>query len=875
MQLDTVHYKEKPKSDISRIKPRTAKTEPLNISAEDFADAVCSGVSFAPGILRGGARAENWVSQQLFAVDIDNEDKTAPKGTKCCAAQPLTVEEVQRRCSEWEISPFLIYETFSSSDEWQKFRIVFASDRIITDGEQRDRIQRSFMELFPECDVSCKNRDRLFFGGKSRLFFDADSSFDPEAVLPLARAAEQTEQAERELDKLSKHSGRDRELDELKNGFDLLGYIEQNYSCKQKRSGRYVILNPCPVCGHKDDFVYYPATRSFKCFGASGDVGGTVIDFLMHTKSLNRAQAIKYLKEDICGIRPKTAQVPHPKPEPVSEQYRHLFDEDGELLTDKLTADDLISCEAIYSRIYELNSRTKIDGYIMKLGQAAKAFGLAGDVKTRANSYKAQALRLLKEQQKSQHREQTGQTARDLKSFPYIIEHETDSGDLYYTVSCPLLADFIRQNCRYIITHDRFSEYDRIFWYEGGVYKPITDSELQGYIKSYITAFDLAILKMRDVSEVMKDLKTDMRFIDESRLNADEDIINFKNGLYSISQGKLLPHSPECLSTIQIPCNYDPNSKACPTFISYINTLADGRGDKAELLLEYMAACISGINGYRLKKALFMYGRGDTGKSQAKALTELLLGSANCAAGDLADLEERFGTSSLYQKRLYGSGDMSFVSVKELKIFKNVTGGDDIFLEFKGKPAIRYKYKGLLWFCTNELPSFGGDRGEWVYNRIIPFECRNIIPIDKQDKHLLEKMYAEREAIISSMLMPALQNLVNRGYSFDIPGDITADLDAYRDRNSPVRTFYKECCEWRNNTYSDNMTAAKLFKVFKAWYEANVGKYCNYSAKTFKGELAELLGVTDIKALEVRRNNGRFLPFTVNNETRENYEYIM
>ena len=48
-----------------------------------------------------------------------------------------------------------------------------------------------------------------------------------------------------------------------------------------------------------------------------------------------------------------------------------------------------------------------------------------------------------------------------------------------------MLAEHIRQNCDYIITHDRFSDHDRMFWYEGGVYKPITDSILQGYIKGY------------------------------------------------------------------------------------------------------------------------------------------------------------------------------------------------------------------------------------------------------------------------------------------------------------------------------------------------------------------------------------------------------
>ena len=875
VQIDRVHYNDKPKKEVTAIKKRLAETIPAEMTAQDFAKAVSGGASFTPAILRGGAKAENWTAQQLFAVDIDNEDKTAPKGVKRRAAEPLTIEEVKRRCTEWDVYPFLIYETFSNSEQWQKFRIVFAANRVITDGAERDCIQQAFMELFPECDPSCKNRDRLFFGGKRAIFFNkSECYFDPAAVLPLGRAAQEQEHAERMLAELDRKNSSP-ELESLKRSFDLLGYIRQNYSVTEKRSGNYIILNPCPICGHKDDFVFYPQTNSFKCFGAHGDVGGTVIDFLMHTKGFDKPQAVRYFKEELCGITPRTTEstIKRPDPEPIPEQYAHLFDADRNLLFDELTGDDFINCEAIYSKILELESSAEISTYIMRLKQAAKRFKLAGAVEERASAYKQEALRILRAERKAARREQTGQTERDLKDFPYITERETEQGDIFYTVNCPMLAEHIRQNCDYIITHDRFSDHDRMFWYEGGAYKPITDSILQGYIKGYITAFDLNILKMRDVLEVMKDLKTDMCFVSEEQLNDNEDIINFQNGLYSISKNRLLPHTPELYSTIQIPCNYDPESVDCPVFTRYLFELVSDDLKKANLLLEYMGACISNIYGFRTKKALFMYGKGNTGKSQAKALIEMMLSEENCAAGDLSNLEERFGTGMLYQKRLYGSGDMSFVSVQELKIFKNVTGGDDILLEFKGKNAFPYKFKGFLWFCANELPSFGGDRGEWVYDRIIPFECKNVIPKAKQDKHLLDKMFAEREAIINVYLIPALQRLIANGYNFTLPNNVLDDLESYRDKNSPVRTFYKECCIMRKE-YTDGVTLATLYSAFKNWYYTNMNRSCTLSRKSFKKELAEYLGMPNPESLNVIRNDGTYIPVTLTKEARELYWQI-
>lgn len=310
IQLDTARYRTKPKKAVSEIKERLAASKPVTITAEEFRDAVCNGASFTPGILEGGAKAENWTAQQLFAVDIDNEDKNVPKkAEKRQAEKPLTLEEVERRCTEWDIYPILIYETFSSSEEWRKFRIVFAANRIITDGEERDRIQRGLMELFPECDGSCKNRDRLFFGGKGSLFFNADNCFEPAAIMPLGQSVLDQEHAEKMLSKIDRKSSSP-ELDDLKKSFDFLGYIRQKFNATEKHCGQRIVFNPCPICGHKDDFMFYTDTNTFKCFGASGDVGGSIIDFLMYTKRLDKSAAIRLFQKDLCGVKIGQAQIP-------------------------------------------------------------------------------------------------------------------------------------------------------------------------------------------------------------------------------------------------------------------------------------------------------------------------------------------------------------------------------------------------------------------------------------------------------------------------------------------------------------------------------------------------------------------------------------
>ena len=103
-----------------------------------------------------------------------------------------------------------------------------------------------------------------------------------------------------------------------------------------------------------------------------------------------------------------------------------------------------------------------------------------------------------------------------------------------------------------------------------------------------------------------------------------------------------------------------------------------------QLLMEFIGVCISNVKGWRMKKALFLVGQGDTGKSQLKSLVERLLGRGNFVGIDLKEIESRFGT------RLAGSSDMSFLSVDELKTFKKMTGGDSLFAEFKGQQAFEF-----------------------------------------------------------------------------------------------------------------------------------------------------------------------------------------
>lgn len=437
-------------------------------------------------------------------------------------------------------------------------------------------------------------------------------------------------------------------------------------------------------------------------------------------------------------------------------------------------------------------------------------------------------------------------------------------------INAALLAKDVRENSDYLLVRDNGKQALQIYVYENGVYRLYSPDMFKGLIISRIKEYDESLVRMSKVNDAYSQLITERSTLLQDDLNSDEGIINFKNGILDLKTMKLLPHSPQFISTIQMPVDWSGEAKPTPEYDSYIYTLTDGNRGVRTLLEQYGGAVISNIRGYRMKKCLFLCGPGDTGKSQYKALIEKLIGQGNFTSMDLSEIEARFGTGQLYGTRLGGSSDMSFMTVSEVKTLKKVTGGDSIFAEFKGQQGFEYKYGGLLMFCMNRLPRFGGDDGEWVYNRIMVVNCSNVIPKEKQDKQLLEKLYAEREGIVYRFVL-ALRDVIKNGYCFDEPECVIRARDKYRSENSSVISFFKECMERRSgDRIKDSCTTSKLYDVYRAWCVKNTNGFAK-SIKDFRTDLAGYLNVKAEDMICHKRDGNYFKDYTLNIETKKEY----
>ena len=125
---------------------------------------------------------------------------------------------------------------------------------------------------------------------------------------------------------------------------------------------------------------------------------------------------------------------------------------------------------------------------------------------------------------------------------------------------------------------------------------------------------------------------------------------------------------------------------------------------------------------------------------------------------------------------------------------------------------------------------------------------------------LLEKLYAEREAIVFAAVM-ALKDTINRGHKFTVSATSEMLLQEFKQENDIVYQFIAECCEPLHNDKAFDVTAQNLYVAFGNWCEAQ-GEHYKMKKSEFKQSLANYLHIEE-KKLIVHTNHGDYYKITL------------
>lgn len=360
------------------------------------------------------------------------------------------------------------------------------------------------------------------------------------------------------------------------------------------------------------------------------------------------------------------------------------------------------------------------------------------------------------------------------------------------------LADNFSKVCNFAIIRNPLDDNDMFFAYQDGVYKRWNKAQIKSSLRKFVPIVHQKDAQIGEAQRTIFELGAKIHSFEE--LDADERFINFKNGLLDLETRHLVPHTPKVLCTMQLSFNYDPDAREMPVFTGFMNDMfrqKDGSVDRESMVIlqQYAGLLISNIPVYRCKKSLFLCSiRGNTGKSCFLNLLEKILGESNITSIPLQNMNEatgRFLLGTAMGTRAIINGDQQTDDVTESSVFKSLTGGDIVKMENKGQTPLMIRYRGGIAIACNGLPSFSDDRGEHIFERILLIMCRNVIPPEKRDPQMLDKMIPEIPAIINWFLA-GLYKLKENNFKFPRSEATDAALHEYRKQLDSVYKFINE-----------------------------------------------------------------------------------
>lgn len=240
------------------------------------------------------------------------------------------------------------------------------------------------------------------------------------------------------------------------------------------------------------------------------------------------------------------------------------------------------------------------------------------------------------------------------------------------------------------------------------------------------------------------------------------------------------------------------------------------------------------------KKALCFIGEGDSGKSTALRLLELLhepskVHSMTLSQGDNFALAHLRNASLITIAESENGENQSVISEG---IFKQITGGDKLLVNVKYSNAVSMKINAPIVLATNKKFSVS-DKSGAMHNRLM------YLPVSKPDKVIpeIEKQIERKELPkYLDFALVGLLRVVNRptGKEFYLPQSLRDIINEDRIENSAIRNFIQEegLCVITDNHRHYSM---ELWNTINAWFMQNNPGMRAMKNATIKSEISAIL----------------------------------
>lgn len=358
-------------------------------------------------------------------------------------------------------------------------------------------------------------------------------------------------------------------------------------------------------------------------------------------------------------------------------------------------------------------------------------------------------------------------------------------------------------------------EKKEIYIYEDGYYKPDGENKIKKILQEQIGE----VAKSYDINEIIKHIQR-KTWQERTCLDAvKKNFVCFQNGILDLNNMELLEHKKSAMFTQQIPYNYVETAE-CPKFLKFTKEVLQEKD--IPKLQEFMGFCF--YRDYSFKKASIFVGEKHTGKTTMLKVLINLIGEQNCSSESLHQItQDKFATSSLYNKLMNYNDDLSFEDIRTTGQFKIVTGGGYVSAQKKFGNSFAFKNYAKLVFCTNKISSIKDPDDDAYYDRWLIFSFNNSFEDGKANPNLTEELLMEIEGICIWALQ-GLKRLLNQGYFTNQRSSEENKLIMERSNNT-VSAFIQDCLEektgaWLSkqdmylaySNYINNLGGAKVSK---------------------------------------------------------------
>jgi len=336
-------------------------------------------------------------------------------------------------------------------------------------------------------------------------------------------------------------------------------------------------------------------------------------------------------------------------------------------------------------------------------------------------------------------------------------------------------------------------------------------------IASWAIRVQTNITRMKAACELLKvDPSMQIRSIE---LDSDRFLLNCQNGMLNLKTFNLNSHSPEYLATKQVSTHYDCTADA-PRWTAFLNEIFPNK--EVQAYMQRRAGYF--LTGSTcLQKFWADYGIGANGKSVFhNVFIELLADYATTIDSDVLMESSKAADGNSPSPAVAALAGRRFILAPEstagqkLKqgLVKKISGGEKISARFLHGNLFEYVPQGKIVLMTNHLPKIiNGGLSIWRRLRTVPFS--EVIPPEKQDKNLSEKLRSELPGILA-WAVEGLKKYQKIG--LEEPAAILNSTKKYEQSQDIISNFIDDECILQSGF---TVLASMLYKTFRVWCETS------------------------------------------------------